>query len=85
MISNQELKEQSQEIQDNESSNKEYIEEWNLNTTAKYESSSNLTKHKRKRPTPTEQEKIEKISSLELTNAGDLTREEKLKCKISNN
>jgi len=63
-----------------ESSNKEYIEEWKINTTEKYSKSSQLSKQKRKRPKSTDEEKKEKLDSIELTNAGDLTREEKLKC-----
>ena len=63
-----------------ESSNKEYIEEWKINTTEKYSKYSQLSKQKRKRPKSTDEEKKEKLDSIELTNAGDLTREEKLKC-----
>ena len=65
-----------------ESSNKEFIEEWTVNTTEKYSktTTNQLSKQKRKRPEQTDEEKKEKLDSIELTNAGDLTREEKLKC-----
>ena len=59
-----------------ESKNKEYIEEWSIKTLPKSEL---MTKVKRNRPQSTEQERREKLNAIELNNAGDLTREEKLK------
>jgi len=59
-----------------ESKDKEYIEEWSIKTLPKSEL---MIKVKRNRPLSTEQERREKLNAIELNNAGDLTREEKLK------